>query len=378
MPYSLPNGVKVATPQELGIDPNDKVKMAAYADFFQHLSGTLYNADRLNNTAKTAAEAGVGYVVGTSAASGGGGTSGGDGGSGSSGTSASGNVVTDANGNPVSNPDDTGNSSYQTILNDLQSVGGDIVAFAKQYGTTALEAANIIQSAERQKQSDQYAKDALNSETASYATKAPLRTAGQAGMLNPGANTPDLSNIRNLATAGSGNPFAKSLPVAGVATKPPGYDVTGKLNTAAPSLPVAGSQPLPQGITPSGNPLPPGAQAAIDAASHAGTPTTPGSTTTVNYGGQQYTPAQWSAYQQQHPDWSTPTATPAQSPRLPVAPASPIPSGVSTTIPTPPVAATPKLTLPVAPTAPKTPAILPPGVLPVAPAASGSGAQLIT
>lgn len=153
--------------------------------------------------------------------------------------------------------DPSGGNWWDPIISGLEAVGGDVLAFAKKYGTTALEAASIIQSARQQAQANEYANTALNGNPktgeagaiATYNAKAPLRTAGQAGMLNPGANTPDLSNIRTLATSGSGNPFAKALPVAGVATKAPGYDSTGNLN---PVLPIAGN---PQASPPPSHPI---------------------------------------------------------------------------------------------------------------------------
>lgn len=227
----------------------------------------------------------------------------------------------------------TGGSSgvLDEIGGFLKQYGGDIVggiaAFAKKYGTTALEAYNIYEAAQRQAKAEGIANDAIKTATKQYADKAPLRTAGQSGMLNPSANTPDLSNIRNLSTVGSGNPFAKALPVAGVATKPPGYSPTGTLN----ALPVAPNPSAPSGFTPTGSstPLP---QSQVDSKNLAGTL---GSTNaTVNYGGKQYTQSQWSDYTKANPGWSTPTAPAAAAPRLPVAP-SPTPT-------------TPRLTLPVA------------------------------
>lgn len=101
---------------------------------------------------------------------------------------------------------------------DLGDLGGGIVDILKKYGPTALEGLNIYNSAQRQGQSDKYAQDAINGATERFNKQEPLRVAGQAGLLNPSAGTPDLSNIRQISTAGSGNPFAKALPVAGAAT----------------------------------------------------------------------------------------------------------------------------------------------------------------
>lgn len=118
---------------------------------------------------------------------------------------------------------------------DLGDLGGGIVDILKKYGPTALEGLNIYNSAQRQGQSDKYAQDAINGATERFNKQEPLRVAGQAGLLNPSAGTPDLSNIRQISTAGSGNPFAKALPVAGAAApfKPSG------------ALPVAQTGPIP-------------------------------------------------------------------------------------------------------------------------------------
>ncbi len=102
-------------------------------------------------------------------------------------------------------------------LGELASVGGDIGALIKKYGPTALEGVNIALAAKQQSTAQNYATGALKTTQDLFNAKQPLRTAGQAGMLNPSANTPNLSNIRQLSTAGSGNPFAKALPVAGAA-----------------------------------------------------------------------------------------------------------------------------------------------------------------
>lgn len=107
------------------------------------------------------------------------------------------------------------------ILDFVKNHGGDILSaigdFAKQHGTDALAAYNVYLAAQRQAQADKYSQGALEGTQDRFNAKAPLRALGIAGLSNPGANTPDLSNIRQMSTAGSGNPFAKALPVAGAA-----------------------------------------------------------------------------------------------------------------------------------------------------------------
>ncbi len=130
-----------------------------------------------------------------------------------------------------------------SILDFVKNHGGDIIGaigdYAKKYGTTALEAYNIYQSAQRQAQSDQYAKDALNRSTSGYDAKSGLRSSGIAGLTNPGATVPNLSHLQTLAGAQSGNPFARggALPVAAPAG-PPGRPISaGPVNnTPMPGL----------------------------------------------------------------------------------------------------------------------------------------------
>lgn len=121
-----------------------------------------------------------------------------------------------------------------SILDFVKDHGGDIFSaitdFAKAHGTDALAAYNVYLAAQRGQQADKYAQSAFQTGTDAYNAKAPLRALGIAGMQNPSANVPDLSNIRQISTAGSGNPFARALPVAGAATQ-------FKAGTPAASLP---------------------------------------------------------------------------------------------------------------------------------------------
>ena len=99
----------------------------------------------------------------------------------------------------------------------LKAGGSAFMDFVKAHGVDALQVAAIANQAWRQTQSDKYAKQALSGVEDRYNAKEPLRTAGMAGMLNPSANTPDLSALRTIAGPNSGNPFApKTLPVAGL------------------------------------------------------------------------------------------------------------------------------------------------------------------
>lgn len=130
---------------------------------------------------------------------------------------------------------------WGSLISAAGSVAGAVASFAKQYGTTALEAWNIYNAAQRQTQADTYAKQALSTEQGAYDAKAPLRTSGIAGMLNPAARAPNLSNLKQLTTAGSGNPFAKALPIAGVGTQSPaGIAAT---TPAANGLQIPGQTP---------------------------------------------------------------------------------------------------------------------------------------
>ncbi len=118
-------------------------------------------------------------------------------------------------------------------------IAGDIGSFLSQHKGDILAAASVYESAQRQGKADKYAQDAIDTAKGAYDAKAPLRAAGQAGMLNPSAGAPDLtalktmaagtgqqraplpmaggsnlSNIQTVAGSGSGNPFAKALPMA--------------------------------------------------------------------------------------------------------------------------------------------------------------------
>lgn len=100
------------------------------------------------------------------------------------------------------------------------AIGSDVAGFLKNNSKTILDGLAAYANYQRQNKSDAYAKQALQMAQDTYNQNAPLRDQGRANMLNPSANTPDLSAIKALATQNSGNPFAKGLPMASIATKP--------------------------------------------------------------------------------------------------------------------------------------------------------------
>lgn len=136
----------------------------------------------------------------------------------------------------------------------------DIGSWVKDNKSVILDGLNAYNSYQRSQKSDEYAKEALDLATQSYAAKQPLRDAGQAGMLDPASKAPDISALRTqgqnglslaapkplpLATGGlsnaaqiaggptSANPFTKALPLAttpGPVTPPVGVP---------PTLPIA-------------------------------------------------------------------------------------------------------------------------------------------
>jgi hypothetical protein len=173
---------------------------------------------------------------------------------------------------------------------DWGKVGGDIVGFLHDNAKTIINGLSAYEQYQRQGKADAYLQQALNGipgtdykgAIANYSAKQPLRDAGQAGMLNPRANTPDLSalktqgqagagltaslpisnpnqaqgmtNLRNIAGSGSGNPFASSLPVAS-ASQPSLPSVTPPRQP--PALPIGPQSPSLNPVpTPPGGPKP--------------------------------------------------------------------------------------------------------------------------
>lgn len=154
-----------------------------------------------------------------------------------------------------SSPD--GQSWWKTLLSKAPSWVIDglkagvpaSIDWIKNNAGSIAQAGAIGDAVYREMQANKYAGNALSLATGAYNDKAPLRTAGLAGMLNPGANTPNLAALRSLAGAGSGNPFAKGLPMAGA-------QAVGNHGPGAPMpLPLAGAPGAP-GALPNGNPTP--------------------------------------------------------------------------------------------------------------------------
>ena len=131
---------------------------------------------------------------------------------------------------------------------------GGITGLLNSLGTTIPAIAGGINAANLQGQSQQYAQDALKTQTGLFDQTAPLRTAGIAGMLNPSTPAPGMPEIAALRQiAGTGNPFApkpSALPAGGAAPAP---NVPAGLPTPSP---VGGPQ-IGAPIAPMGKPLPP-------------------------------------------------------------------------------------------------------------------------
>lgn len=130
---------------------------------------------------------------------------------------------------------------------------------AKWLADNAVPIASAINNYQRQQQSDKFAREGLDAAKNTYAENKPLRDAGRAGLLNPTANAPDLSGLRNIAGAGSGNPFAKGLSLNGVGTTPPPTPSPQTFPVAPPATPrdVNPTPQAPPGLSLSGIDAPP-------------------------------------------------------------------------------------------------------------------------
>jgi len=136
---------------------------------------------------------------------------------------------------------------FMSGLTDAIGQGADAIkSFLAKNGSALLAGANILEAGKNSKAASDYANQALATEQGLFNAKAPLRSAGIAGMLNPSQGTPDLSNLRALAGSGSGNPFAKPLPVA---SSGPSTLSVGALPLA--SAPVSPGTPISVGMPPS-------------------------------------------------------------------------------------------------------------------------------
>ena len=141
----------------------------------------------------------------------------------------------------VKNPDGTeGGIDWAGALKDVGS-------WVKNNKDTILQGLAAYNNYQRSQKSDEYAQQALAGAKEAYAAKEPLRVVGQAGLLNPQANAPDLSGLKTQGQAGlqlaapqplplatgnlenaqrlaagpmSSNPFTKTLPLATAPTPP--------------------------------------------------------------------------------------------------------------------------------------------------------------
>jgi hypothetical protein len=174
------------------------------------------------------------------------------------------------------------------------AVGSDLVGFIKDHGKDILSGLTAYENYSRRNKADQLGQQALkDAETAYNAPgQVALRTAGTAGMLDPSAKAPDLTRLGTMATAGqglaapqpiplgqsranlstvagsgSGNPFAKALPMAPPPTAP-------SLPTPATPAPYLPSKP--QGAIPmAGGPVTPGTPPVAPSGPVGGPPTPP-------------------------------------------------------------------------------------------------------
>jgi hypothetical protein len=187
-------------------------------------------------------------------------------------------------------------SAIEKVVNGLggwQAIGKDVYGFISGHAKDILAGLSAYNSYERQNKGDQLGQQAVNDAKAQYATQAPLRAAGMAGMLNPSANTPNLTRLGTMATAGgglaapqpiplgqnranlstvsgsgSGNPFAKALPLAPAPMTAPSLPTPA---TPAPYLPSK-----PQGAIPmAGGPVTPGTPPVAPSGPVGGPPTPP-------------------------------------------------------------------------------------------------------
>jgi hypothetical protein len=108
----------------------------------------------------------------------------------------------------------------------LQSIEGLITGNG---GLNALGIAQGVNAASLGKQSSDYAKDALGSATSAYNDKAPLRTAGQAGLLNP--QVQDLSSL--TASRNGLNTSVPAAPAIGTANPQALQSIAALLNPGA-------------------------------------------------------------------------------------------------------------------------------------------------
>lgn len=182
---------------------------------------------------------------------------------------------------PAGAVDSSGNINWAAVgVDAIKNIAG----WLNDNKATILDGLNVVNQYQRSQQSDKYAKEALDLAKERYDSQAPLRTAGQAGMLAPGAigantaaltkqgqnglqlaapqpvraPTLNLANAQTLATGGGANPFTKSLPQAPIGlplgTAPGNPGNPGAPGASGPTPPTAPTQPTaltaPLGIAP--------------------------------------------------------------------------------------------------------------------------------
>lgn len=142
------------------------------------------------------------------------------------------------------------------------AIGGDIAGWVdKNKSFIADTVAAFNQSALQKK--------ALADATTDYATRQPLRDAGMAGMLNPSAKAPNLTQLGKAATAGQALQAPTPIPLGGNISS---------VQAAAGNNPFAPAKPIPLAGGPSGGmPQPPAAP--IPMAPQPYVPQKPGATT---------------------------------------------------------------------------------------------------
>lgn len=163
-------------------------------------------------------------------------------------------------GQPITIPNADGGfdpTSVSSWAGLIAKYGGNILGavtdFAKQHGQSVVEAYNIYNAAQRQGEADKHAKAALEGTTQRFNDKAGLRSSGIAGLMNPGSGA-DLSSLKSMAGAQSGNPFAGAvtphLPIPNAGPpKPPTPQVFDRPNPmAGAALPIA-APPGPPGTS---------------------------------------------------------------------------------------------------------------------------------
>ncbi len=211
---SGPTAPSLQPPPEVATDPS---LAAAWAEFQKNLNGTIGQAHAMNNGA-------IG-LAGATAGAGALGLLGGAGGA--AGATQAGAAMGDAA---------SGGSGILGTLEGLaKGAGGDILGAIKNYGGDALAGLNIYEAAKRQGQADKYAQSAYDTSKSAYDAKAPLRLAGQTGMLTAGNANPFAQHA--IAPGAPAAPSAPALPSSGFPLSPDPR----RRQPVVPPIPMAGA-----------------------------------------------------------------------------------------------------------------------------------------